>query len=362
MTIYIGLDVHSKETVFHCQNESGDSLKTGRVTTSTLGFTRILKDCKAPSGEEILVGLETGGQAEWAAGVLITLGAKPVVIDAKEVRDKARRKRQKTDERDAFEICDGLRREIYVKIVWLPTPQVRRLRDLLTQRRHFVKIRVQTINATKGLLRSKGFSTARLNLRDSWNNWQRMIEDETYAKIREFLEMQATLWLQAHQLVLTLDERLKEAVKPFAEVYELLQTMPGVGPIIAAEFIAAVGDVSRFPSAAHLVSYLGLAPSTYDSGGRERRGGITKEGPAHVRAVFCEGAHQARLLKNPLNPYYRKHVVTKGVKRTVVAVASRMVRILYQMWRKLEAFDERKLNVIKQTRTVTKKFQYQLAT
>jgi transposase len=360
MKTYIGLDVHSKHTSYCCQNENGDCIAKGRVKTSALGFSFLLKDCGGDP-DQTYVGLETGGQAEWTYSVLLQMGVHPVVIDAREVHDKSRRKRQKTDERDAFEICDGLRRDIYVKTIWIPTPQIRWLRDVLTQRRAHVRTRVRMVNAAKGLLRSKGLSAGKLDLRHCPNSWKTLLKLNADQDFTRLLELQFRSWLVAHEIVLEYDKMVKDAIAPFKEAFELLQTAPGVGPIIAAEFIAAVGDPSRFPSARHVVSYLGLAPSSYDSGERKRGGGITKEGPSHVRAVICQGAHQARVSKNPLNPYYRKLFSSKGVKRAVIAVTARMARILYQMWKKMEAFDEKKLNVVRDPFTVKKSYTFRLA-
>ncbi len=70
------------------------------------------------------VALETGTSAFYVARALSALDLKPVVIDAHEVRVKARRPAQKSDRRDAFELCDGLRRDLYRSIVHIPSPAI----------------------------------------------------------------------------------------------------------------------------------------------------------------------------------------------------------------------------------------------
>ena len=79
------------------------------------------------------VALETGTLAFFVSDELGRGGFTPVVIDAHEVGLKAARPRQKSDRRDAFELCDGLRREIYRTQVYVPSPALRRLRELLSQ-------------------------------------------------------------------------------------------------------------------------------------------------------------------------------------------------------------------------------------
>ena len=78
------------------------------------------------------------------------------MVDAHEVRLKAHRPNQKSDRRDAFELCEGVRRGIYRSIVHVPCREVSRLRDTLSRRRHFVRLAGAQVGATKALLRAAG--------------------------------------------------------------------------------------------------------------------------------------------------------------------------------------------------------------
>jgi len=88
MTLYIGLDVHGKQTVYVAQDEAGKVTAQGKVATSAEGFCELVKGLEAPKGTKI--GLETGAQAMWVSRLLSGLGTQPVAIDAREVRQKAR--------------------------------------------------------------------------------------------------------------------------------------------------------------------------------------------------------------------------------------------------------------------------------
>lgn len=101
MELYIGLDVHGKQTVCVAQDEAGHLVAQGEVATTAEGFCQLVETLGTPKGTKI--GLETGGQAMWVARLLSGIGMEPVVIDAREVRQKARRLGQKRDRRDAFE-------------------------------------------------------------------------------------------------------------------------------------------------------------------------------------------------------------------------------------------------------------------
>ena len=157
-----------------------------------------------------------------------------------------------------------------------------------------------------------------------------------------------------------LDEELAEAVKPFAAEAARLRTVPGVGLITAATFIAALGTPHRFPDSQHVASYVGLVPSTYDSGERERHGRITKRGNPELRAMLCEVAHQAGRPDHPLHPYFVRVCARNGYKKAVVGVAHRLCRILWQMWRKGEDFDVEKLNVEHAPKVIEKVVHYRI--
>ena len=105
---YVGLDVHSKNSVFAIQDEAGRTLSQGSVSTTPEGLLGLRNRYALPPGTP--VGLETGTVAFYVARILSRMELAPIVIDAHEVRLKAHRPLQKSDRRDAFELCEGLRR------------------------------------------------------------------------------------------------------------------------------------------------------------------------------------------------------------------------------------------------------------
>jgi transposase len=348
MAIYIGLDVHSKMTTYVIMDETGKVRGKGEIPTDAESIQDLFTVCEIP--EETKVGLESGTQSTWMSRLLRGLNMEPIVINAHEVHAKARSKKQKSDTRDAHEICDGIRRGIYTSIVYVPEPKIEALRQILSRRSHFVKLRTAEINASKFLLRSKGRNGAGIHLTTK-KGWTAALALPVAKGIEKHIKRHQEAWELAERMVEELDEELKEAMKFVKEDAELLQTMPGVGPITAGGFIAALGDPKRFPTSGHVASYLGLVPSMYDSGGRERHGHITKTGPAYLRGLLCEGAHGAARLGHPLNPQWRRQCVRGGYRKAVMAVAHRTARILYQMWKKGERFDGSKVGTEKKTGT-----------
>lgn len=340
MTLYIGFDVHSKQTTYAIMNEAGELKGQGSIATSASSIQDFLITCNIPEGTKI--GLETGAQAMWLSRLLASLEMKPIVINAHEVRAKARRKNQKCDKRDAYEICDGIRKDIYDSIVYVPSAQILALRELLSRRAHFVGLRTSEANAAKFLLRSQGKTTTGIKFRnkDGWDKAFALMADP---QMEELMQMHKDAWALAERYVKALDGMLEKAMTPFAEANQLLQTIPGIGPICSSAFVAAISEPERFESSSHVASYLGMVPSTFDSGGKERHGHITKRGPAYVRSVMCEAAQTAARTASPFNAYWKRRCARGGYRKAVIATAHQMVRVMYQVWKNKTPFDAGRL-------------------
>src|SRR2546425_3101446 len=125
MGMYVGLDVHSKRSVFVIEAEDGRVVARGDIPTTPAGFRQLRH--QHALGAETPVALETGTVAFYVARELARVGLRPVVIDAHEVRVKAHRPRQKSDRRGAVEPCGGRRRGVYRAVVHGPPARGRGL-------------------------------------------------------------------------------------------------------------------------------------------------------------------------------------------------------------------------------------------
>jgi len=315
----------------------------GEVPTTPSGLKELRDRQASPSGTP--VALETGPTAFFVARQLSALGVAPLVVAAHEVRRKAHRPTQKSDRRDARELCEGLRRGIYRVIVHVPSGAVASLRDTLSRRRHFVRVQTAEINAAKRLLRSAGLGQASRDLR-SERGWPTVLQAvAAFGDLRAYLEQHRALWRGAGEQIQALEALLAAHQRPFAADLQRLQTIPGVGPVVAATGVAVFAEVQRFPDAKHAASYAGLTPSTYQSGSRDVHARITKRGSAELRAMLCEAAHHAARPQHPLHPYFAPPCAKHGDKRVVVAVAHRLCRIMFAMLRHGHDFEVRKLGI-----------------
>ena len=175
----------------------------------------------------------------------------------------------------------------------------------------------------------KGKARAKLDrLRDA-------LQDGLDAQTRELLDMQYRLWSHVQGQVLEQEMRVLEAAKrDYRTAWRQLQTLPGCGPLAAAAVLAEIGpDMERFGSARRLASWAGVCPGNRESAGK-RGSGRTRKGNRYLRRILCEIAHAASRTRNAqFGPLKKGLTVRRGTGRAVMAVAHKILRIIYAMLR-----------------------------
>ena len=341
--IYIGLDVHQKSTTICIQDDLGKQLLLEKCVTTFDGFRDKLsvwfKDHPACP-----VGMEACSKAYITSGIIAELGGEPHVYPADEVASKTRSRKKKTDARDAQDLCTNMRTGALMREVSLPPDSMRKLRSLLKARQLQVKIQTQVVNAAKALLREYGLegSSGSMTTEAAW----KVRLSQPMPKIVK------TLFETCFSSFLLASEQVKELMKHAAilsntnPAFNIAQSIPGVGLVTGLALAAHLFEISRFKSGKKVIAYIGLCPSSYDSGERERKGRITREGPSLLRALLVECAQQASRRKNPLNPYYRRYIVKHGVNKAKVAIAAKLCRIVHSLVKRQEYFSDKSLGVI----------------
>jgi transposase len=128
-----------------------------------------------------------------------------------------------------------------------------------------------------------------------------------------------------------IDSYMLNALQPYAWAHELLQTIPGIDQIAAALILIEIGDdMARFGRAQSLACWAALSPGNNESAGK-RKSGRTAHGNSVVRCILCECANAARMTKSTLAAKYRSLMVRKSHKKSIIAVAHKMIRLIYVM-------------------------------
>lgn len=115
-------------------------------------------------------------------------------------------------------------------------------------------------------------------------------------------------------------------------------TIPGVDYIVALGILSALGEVSRFQDGVHAAAYLGLAPSTRQSGNRCYHGHITKCGSSQARRLLTQAAQHASRHAGPLGAFFRRLSKRKNRSVAITAVARKLVTIAYLMLKNNEPY------------------------
>jgi transposase len=115
-------------------------------------------------------------------------------------------------------------------------------------------------------------------------------------------------------------------------------TLPGVNYVVALGLLAALGDISRFADGDHAAAYLGLVPSTRQSGRRCYQGPITKAGRSHTRWLLTQSAQHAARHADPLGAFFRRLTKRKNRNVAIIAVARKLVTIAFLMLKKNEPY------------------------
>ena len=276
----------------------------------------------------VRVGLESTGNSHWFVDMLTEIGHEVWVGDAAQIRAKQVRK-QKTDRRDAAHILDLLVKDDFPRI-WVPSRQERDQRQLLIHRYKLVTLRTRVKNELQHLALNQGMQKGR-------TLWSR-------AGQKQLLDLPLQFWAGARrqnllELLKHMDQQmvvLDQAVKKAAEENEkarLLMTQPGVGPITSLAYVLTMGDVARFQRGKQVASYLGLIPREYSSAGKQRLGGISKQGNRFMRMLLVEAAQGAVRYDPGFRSEYlhRCHHKPKAVAK--VAAARKLAIRLYWMLR-----------------------------
>jgi transposase len=277
---------------------------------------------------EVRVGMEACGHYPWFEGLLEELGMELWFGDAARVRASVVRK-QKTDRRDAEHLMRLLMEDRFPQI-WVPSLEVRDVRQLLVHRHKQVQARTRTKNQLQAMALSQGVQKKRKLWTKAGREELEQLALLPYAGERRKRLLQALDGLEAE--IGELDRRVAEEAGRRAEAVRLM-THPGVGPVTALALVLTLGPAERFASAKQVGSYFGLIPSEESSGGKQRLGRISKQGSSFVRFLLVEAGQTAARLDPQLKRFYQRLAMRKNRSLAKVAVARKLATRLYLMLR-----------------------------
>lgn len=326
--VYGAIDLHMRFSQIRIVDADGAVVRERRVATTRAQFVKVFEDLGP-----VRILLEASTESEWVAQALETVGHEVVVADPNFAPMYGERQRRiKTDIRDVAALAEANRRGWY-RAAYRVSRAQRTLRQQLGVRRQLVRARTAMISQLRALLRHEGL---------------RIANGHSHTVIARLARLDVPLTLQPvlaplvealRALTAVIDDTTQTLTRQAAAdpVVVRLQTVPGVGPLVALTYRASVDDVLRFARADQVSSALGLVPREASSGERQQRGRITKTGPSDTRAMLVQAAwccwRSRTARSSALRRWVEQLATRRGRRVAIVALARRLSRILYAVWR-----------------------------
>ncbi len=334
--LYAGLDLSRKRLDFRLLDEAGETVEIGAAPPDADGLRGLAARIDR-FAEPVRAAIESMNGARFVHDQLESAGWQVEIADAVRVKGLAPLA-CKTDRIDAWVLAELARRDL-VPAIWLPDPQVRAERERARFRLHLVRHRSSLKQRVHAVLLAHGkpcplsdlFGLAGRRL------LERLALPEPWAGT-----VAASL-----QLIDELDGQISACESELQRLdadhryVPLLLTVPGIGWVLAYTIAAEIGEISRFPSPTKLAGYTGLCPRVYQSGGSDRSGALSKQGPKYLRwALIGATMHASR------HPLYRdRYQQTKqrlgkqrGAKVAQVELARRLAEAIWHMLSRNQPF------------------------
>lgn len=328
MPCYVGLDVSLKETAICLVDEHGTIVREGSALTNPDDLAAFLN-----AGNEGItrIGLEAGNLAAWIVEALRDRGFPIVCMEALHASRMLKAQAIKTDRNDARGLAQIVRCGWY-KPVHIKSQASQRLRVLLNNRQLVLSKRKDIENHIRATLRSFGLKMGRVwTGRFDRRVRELLVDRSDLADLVEPL-LVVRQALADQQAILTAQAR---ALARRDTVCQLLQSIPGVGPLTSLAFRATIDDPARFRRSRDVGAHLGLVPRKYASGEIDMNGRITRTGDRLTRSYLYEAAQSLMIrckAETPLRAWGVNLAKRSCRKTALVAVARKLSVIMHRMW------------------------------
>jgi len=324
---YGAIDLHKKESQIRILTRSGEVIDQ-RIVTTRERLTHVFW-----GRPRMRVLVEASTESEWVAQHLEEIGHEVIVADPNYGPMYGHRSRRiKTDRRDVAALTEACQQGTY-RLAHRKSARQHDVQCRLNVRQEVTQARTRAISLARAITRAAG-----LRIRSG--------RTETFltrlAAIELPTSMKTTL-SPLRSLIEICDDELVAADEAFATLVaadpmvKRLTTLPGIGPITASAFVAALDTVSRFERAGQVTSYLGLVPQEHSSGEKQRRGRVVRSAQPHLQSLLVQAAWRVSRASDPATENFRAWAQAiarrRGKKVAMVALARRLARTLFAMWR-----------------------------
>jgi transposase len=320
---WVGIDLHLHRSVIVRIDEHGKELEWVRIDNDPKGLVREVR--KAGRGAPVAIEATYGWY--WAVDALRKAKFDVHLAHPYGMRQLRKRKKVKTDRKDAYELANLLRLESLPE-AWIAPPDLRELRELVRHRQKLVKVATSVKSGIRAGLAKHGIRLTVSQLESPLG--QTLLDGVDLPGIyADRLESQRRMLLLICNEIDLVEADLAKRLKTNTDYRNLLK-IKGIGPTLAAIFVLEIGDVHRFRSAEQLCCWAGITPRHYESDTTLRRGHVSKEGSAIVRWAAVESVNHPC---EPIVLAVKEGIIARRGKtaRNIakVAAARKMLEVVY---------------------------------
>ena len=320
---YLGIDLHTRNMTICAVSSNGKKIGEWKLTNDTTLLDTLIQELSGP----VKAVVEATSSWYWLADWAQSRGIELVLAHAKMLKAIAYAK-VKTDSVDAHRLAQLLAADL-IPAAHMVMGAQRELRELLRARLRLVWRRCKVQDSLYNLLFKYNVPIPKYPFRDL-----NRLEKHLNSHLPPASALEASLQIDQFRLLEAQTYRIEkqiDAFRPDFPGYDRISGVPGIGKVSSWSILAEVGDISRFESDKHFVSYCRLVPGAADSGGKRRHKSRNKDGNKYLKIAFSQAAVAAISYYPPVRQFYNKIRRRSGkhVARTVVA--KELARIVYFM-------------------------------
>lgn len=311
-----------------------------------------LKSRAAKAGaEHIVFAYEACGFGFVLCDELMAAGVECYVLAPTLMPRSTKRRRMKNDERDAEAILQLLRNYVLagtkLPSIWIPDPQTLDARERVRRRLDLGERLGTTKTQIRWLLYRNGIEKP-ISVDENWSiSYQRWLAKLAAGGLEPGTGAALDSLLRQHDWLVEEKARMQQQVEALScsDAYRsyavALCRYKGVGVLTAMTFLTELGNAGRFENRRQLGCYLGLTPTSDETGeDADHKGHITRQGPARVRKVLCQAIwSRIGCVVEEMEAYQR--LVTKNPKKKKIALVARMRHLAVLLWHEMKDVQDR---------------------
>jgi transposase len=347
----IAFDSHKRYTFARVESENGEHREECKIQHRRGNIAAFLSRQQPGSP----VAIETIGNWYWIVDEIEQAGMVPRLVHARKAKMMFGCI-NKTDKLDAKGL-NTLQRTGTLPTVWIPPGDVRDKRELPRTRMVFARERTRLKNRIHSVVDKYGLQDAFDDISDIFGTKGRQVMDGVLGHLPCHTRYTTELLLeqldQTQEKIHAIEAKMKGLFKE-TEQHKLLETIPGIGFILAVVILQEVGDIRRFGSAERFASYCGLTPRVHASGGKVRYGRLRPDTNHYLKWAFSEAGNSVavnreRFPARHVSQLYNRIRGRKDHAKAVGAVGRHLAEATYWILTKGQAYRDRGLLEVSST-------------